>query len=179
MTNFQPYLIKPTSALFLDRDGVINVLKHMDYVKETEEFILMPGIEDSLKIFKSYFKRIFVVTNQQGVGKGLMIDSVDTIHAYFLSLIPESLHPDKLYHCPHLKEENCVCRKPNPGMALMAKNDFPEIDLVHSIIVGDSESDMEFGLNAGMQTAFISSQSHTKYQTFLNLPAFAQNLTSI
>lgn len=150
-----PSLITENSALFLDRDGVINQLREADYVKHTSEFVLLPEVIPALTILRPLFKRIFVVTNQQGIGKGLMQHSIDEIHNFFLSQIPNNLHPDKIYHCPHLTADNCSCRKPMPGMALQAKNDFPEIQLTHSVMVGDSESDMAFGRNAGMHCIFI------------------------
>jgi len=63
---------------------------------------------------------------------------------------------DKIYFCPHLKEDNCRCRKPNPGLAYMAKNDFPDIDFKKSLMIGDSESDIGFGKNAGMKTVLVN-----------------------
>jgi len=175
MKNSQNYSIKQDSALFIDRDGVINLLLPADYVKRKEEFILLPEVIPALEIFKSLFKRIFIVTNQQGIGKGLMEDSIEEIHAYFLSQIPLNLHPDKIYHCPHLSIENCTCRKPKPGMTLMAKNDFPEINLSSSFMIGDSESDMQFGQNAGMQSFYIL---HDKNQlNEYNHPVFSDILS--
>ena len=179
MTNFLPFLIKPDAALFIDRDGVINKLRPEDYVKQIREFELLPEVIPALEIFKPLFKRIFIITNQQGIGKGLMIDSIDTIHTHFLSLIPPHLHPDKIYHCPHLKDAHCACRKPKPGMALMAKNDFPEIQLSSSIMIGDSSSDIEFAKNGGMLPVLISnkaSSSNPEYPVFLDILAFAQSL---
>lgn len=177
--NSKPYLIKPDSALFIDRDGVINELRPADYVKSASEFILLPEVVPALLIFKRLFKRIFIVTNQQGIGKGLMNESIDKIHEHFLSLVPIELHPDKIYHCPHLKEERCSCRKPMPGMALRAKLDFPEIQLSHSLMVGDSQSDMVFGENCGMQLALISNAPASfsnSFPTYSNLLTFAQHL---
>jgi len=174
--NFQNFLIKPYSALFIDRDGVINKLRVDDYVKHISEFELLPEVIPALEILRPLFKRIFIVTNQQGIGKGLMIDDIETIHNYLLSLVPVKLHPDKIYHCPHLKEENCVCRKPKPGMALMAKNDFPEIKLTASIMIGDSQGDMYFAKNSGIKPIFISTNVSPEFDTFSNILTFAQSL---
>ncbi len=172
--NSQPFLIHNNSALFLDRDGVINKLRVEDYVKQTSEFELLPELIPALKILRPLFSRIFIVTNQQGIGKGLMIDSIDKIHDHFLSLLPKELQPNKIYHCPHLKEEACVCRKPKPGMALAAKNDYPEILLSHSFMIGDSISDMDFAKNSGMKPIFISKQDNQAYQTYTSILHFAQ-----
>ncbi len=174
------FLIKPDSALFIDRDGVINQLRVADYVKQISEFELLPQVIPAFEILRPLFKRIFVVTNQQGIGKDLMVDSIENIHTHFLSLIPEHLQPDKIYYCPHLKEDGCACRKPKPGMALMAKNDFPEIQLISSVMIGDSRSDMEFAKNAGMKPIFIS-KNETKIKEeyspiFPDILSFAQSL---
>lgn len=178
--NSQYFSIKPDSALFIDRDGVINKLRVADYVKQISEFDLLPEVIPALEILRPLFKRIFVVTNQQGIGKGLMIDSIDKIHEHFLSLLPFNLLPDKIYHCPHLREDNCVCRKPKPGMALMAKNEFPEIQLTNSIMIGDSQSDMEFAKNSGISQVFISkinsSFKNGEIPIFTDILAFAQSL---
>jgi D-glycero-D-manno-heptose 1,7-bisphosphate phosphatase len=183
MMNSLNYSIKPDSALFIDRDGVINQLRVQDYVKQKNEFILLKETIPALEIFRTLFKRIFIVTNQQGIAKGLMVDSIDEIHSFFLSQIPENLHPDKIYHCPHLSSENCACRKPKPGMALIAKNDFPEINLSSSFMIGDSYSDMEFAKNAGMHGFFIEhnkiNASDNNSLNFSNILEVAQFLNSL
>lgn len=144
-------------TLFLDRDGVINVRIIDGYVTKTEEFEFLPNVIDAFKIFKNKFKRIIVVTNQQGVGKGIMtIDDVERVHEYMIQQIEnQGGKIDKVYFCPQLKSEVDNYRKPSPKMAYFAKNDFPEIDLSKSIMVGDMNSDIEFGKNAGMKTVFI------------------------
>jgi histidinol-phosphate phosphatase family protein len=174
--NSPTFLIKPNSALFIDRDGVINKLRIDDYVKQLNEFELLTEVIPALKILRPLFKRIFVVTNQQGIGKGLMVNSIEEIHTHFLDILPSNLHPDKIYHCPHLKDAGCVCRKPKPGMALKAKYDFPEIELTNSIMIGDSQSDMEFAKSAGILPVFISKNSHPEFLTFSDILAFALSL---
>lgn len=150
-------IINDDWTLFLDRDGVINVRIIDGYVTKTEEFEFLPNVIDAFKIFKNKFKRIIVVTNQQGVGKGIMtIEDVERVHKYMLQQIEnQGGKIDKVYFCPELKSEVDNYRKPSPQMAYFAKNDFPEIDLSKSIMVGDMNSDVEFGMNAGMKTVFI------------------------
>lgn len=150
-------IINDDWTLFLDRDGVINVRIIDGYVTKTEEFEFLPNVIDAFKIFKNKFKRIIVVTNQQGVGKGIMtIEDVERVHKYMLQQIEnQGGKIDKVYFCPQLKSEVDNYRKPSPQMAYFAKNDFPEIDLSKSIMVGDMNSDVEFGMNAGMKTVFI------------------------
>ena len=150
-------IINDDWTLFLDRDGVINVRIIDGYFTKTEEFEFLPNVIDAFKIFKNKFKRIIVVTNQQGVGKGIMtIEDVERVHKYMLQQIEnQGGKIDKVYFCPQLKSEVDNYRKPSPQMAYFAKNDFPEIDLSKSIMVGDMNSDVEFGMNAGMKTVFI------------------------
>lgn len=144
-------------TLFLDRDGVINVRIIDGYVTKTEEFVFMPDVIEAFKIFKRKFKRIIVATNQQGVGKGLMTkEQVDMVHQYMKEEIENNGGKiDGIYFCPQLKSVPDNYRKPSPKMAFMAKEDFPDIDLSKSIMIGDMTSDIEFGKNAGMKTIFV------------------------
>lgn len=150
-------IINDDWTLFLDRDGVINVRIIDGYVTKTEEFEFLPNVIEAFKIFKNKFKRIIVVTNQQGVGKGVMtIEDVISVHNYMNQQIEnQGGKIDKIYFCPQLKSVADNYRKPSPKMAFFAKDDFPEIDFSKSIMVGDMNSDIEFGKNAGMKTVFI------------------------
>lgn len=146
-------------TLFLDRDGVINTKVDNDYIKRWNDFHFISGVLSSMSILRKKFNRILVVTNQQGIGKGLFTEhDLAEIHTKMQTeFLNSGCKIDKVYYCPALHAENSVYRKPNIGMALQAKKDFPEIDFSKSIMVGDSISDMEFGKNAGMKTAFINS----------------------
>lgn len=145
-------------TLFLDRDGVINHDKDNDYIRNREEFRFYDTTLEAMSILAPFFHRIVVTTNQKGVGKGLMtVADLDEIHQYMLAAIQEQGgRIDKIYYCSDLADDS-INRKPNPGMAFQAKNDFPAIDLSKSIIVGNRISDMGFGRNAGMHTVFIAS----------------------
>ena len=146
-------------SLFLDRDGVINKRIIGDYIKKLEEFRFLPGVLDAMYLFAGKFGKIFVVTNQQGIGKGLMSEiDLEIIHNHMLTEVKaHGGRLNKIYHSPYRAEENSIFRKPNPGLARKAKIDFPDIDFDKAIMVGDSISDMGFGRNAGMKTIFISS----------------------
>ena len=150
-------IINEEWTLFLDRDGVINVRIIDGYVTKTEEFEFLPNVIEAFKIFKNKFKRIIIVTNQQGVGKGIMTkEDVESVHEYMIQEIEnQGGRIDKVYFCPQLKSIADNYRKPSPKMAYFAKDDFPEIDLSKSIMVGDMNSDIEFGKNAGMKTIFV------------------------
>ncbi len=147
-------------TLFLDRDGVINERIFGGYVQSWEAFDLLPGVLESLVIFARCFGRIIMVTNQQGVGKGLMDKEVlNNIHRQLRATVEKAGgRLDAIYFCPDLESKVNNCRKPGIAMALQAQNDFPEIDFSKSIMVGDSVSDMEFGKNAGMFTVFVGTK---------------------
>lgn len=150
-------IINKDWTLFLDRDGVINVRIIDGYVTKIEEFEFLPNVIEALKIFKEKFKYIIVATNQQGVGKGIMkFEDVETVHQFMVKQVADNGGKiDKVYFCPQLKSVPDNYRKPSPKMAYFAKNDFPDIDLSKSIMIGDMNSDIEFGKNAGMKTIFI------------------------
>ncbi|HMG14214.1 MAG TPA: HAD family hydrolase [Saprospiraceae bacterium] len=145
-----------TWTLFLDRDGVINKRIPGNYVKNVDEFELINGVIEAITIFNRIFKNIFIVTNQQGIGKNYMtVEDLQLIHDHFIqSLEKERGRIDKIYFCSGLAKDNPPCRKPNIGMALQAKKDFPDIDFNKSLMIGDTESDMLFAKNAGMKALF-------------------------
>jgi histidinol-phosphate phosphatase family protein len=153
-------------TLFLDRDGVINQRLPQRYVKNWEQFDFLPGTLKAMPMFRSIFKRIIVVTNQQGIGKSLMtLDELAWIHQKMIAAIESAGgHIDKIYFCDQLANEKLSHRKPNPYMAFQAKNDFPEINFEQSIMVGDQESDIEFGKNVGMKTVWIPNSPSEKWK---------------
>lgn len=148
-------------TLFLDRDGVINERIEGDYVRKWEEFVFGEGVLEAMPILARKFNRIVVVTNQQGIAKGLMTaQDLEEVHQQMLTVIQENQgYIDKVYYCPLHEKENPTCRKPNTGMGLQAKLDFPEIDFERSIMVGDSISDIEFGKRLGMKTVFVTTKN--------------------
>ena len=150
--------IDTTWTLFLDRDGVINQRIPGQYISTIENFIFTPNALDAIQFFSTHFQTIVVVTNQQGIGKGVMTEQdLNRVHNHMITEIEKmGGHIDKVYFCPLLAKDNPSCRKPNTGMGFQAKKDFPSINFKKSIMVGDSISDMNFGLNLGMKTVFIN-----------------------
>ncbi len=180
--------IDKTWSLFLDRDGVINKQIPNDYVKKWAEFEFLPGVLESLPIFNDLFGKIFIVTNQQGIGKGLMTElDLTKLHEQFMyEVVTHGGRINKIYHSPYRQEEKSVFRKPNTGLARKAKIDFPVIEFKTSIMVGDSISDMQFGRNAGMFTIFISQheiqvEEHKEWIDFVypDLKSIADELNQI
>ena len=141
--------------LFLDRDGILN--KHLlgDYVRNWSMWEWLPGVLDAMPLLAKRFRRIFIVTNQQGVGKGLMTQAdLDDVHRHMLSDIKAAGgRIDKVYVCTDLESTHSPNRKPEIGMALQAQRDFPEVDFHRSVMVGDSKSDELFAQKSGMRFA--------------------------
>lgn len=144
--------------LFLDRDGVINNEIKDGYVLHTNMFQFSEGVLAAMPLLAKHFERIFIVTNQRCIGRGLLTTAgLQEIHDYMLTAITQhGGRIDKIYFCPDV-ESNSPCRKPASGMALQAKQDFPEIDFSQAVMVGNTLSDMQFGRTIGMQTVFIPS----------------------
>ena len=150
-----------TSAVFLDRDGVINV--DYGYVSTWERFEFLPGVPDALRALQDAGYLLIVVSNQSGIGRGYYceadVESLNQAIAQHLgSTVGVTL--SEFYHCPHHPTEaegefrrQCDCRKPAPGMIRQAVLDHG-IDLKTSLLVGDKDSDIEAGRAAGVARLF-------------------------
>lgn len=151
-------------TLFLDRDGVINVENVGSYVTSWEEFTFCEGSLAALRQLGDMFGKIVIVTNQRGVGKGIMtIGDLKEIHNNMVKQVKaEGGRIDKVYACTAVDDHDHN-RKPNIGMAYQAKEDFGEVDFRRSVMVGNAMSDMEFGKKAGMHTVFLTTK-HEPYQ---------------
>lgn len=133
-------------VLFLDRDGVINRQIDGHYIRRWEEWEFLPGVMEGLAALRPYFDYVFVVTNQQGMAKGLLrADELHRLHYRMRNaMASKGITIDRIYFCPHTEESQHLCRKPWPGMALWALAEYPDIHLSRSVMIGDKESDMDF-----------------------------------
>ena len=180
---------KKSWTLFLDRDGVINSSKLVGNIQNRAEFQFLSKNLSFFKKFSEIFGTIIVVTNQQGIAKGLItVEDLHDIHSYMISEIEKAGgHVNKVYFCPEHAYLKSQCRKPNSGMALEAQTDFPDIDFAKSVMVGDSDTDIEFGKRLGMTTVWIdngvvSDKKRAKIKSeadflFNSLEGFAETLT--
>jgi histidinol-phosphate phosphatase family protein len=159
MTSNLNLIADQTWTLFLDRDGVINTRIENGYVQSPEEFSFLPGVIEAISALSKVFGKIVVVTNQQGIGKGLYThDDLAAIHAYMIAEVARAGgRIDAVFYAPQLSVENSPMRKPGIGMALAAREKFPEINFSQSIMVGDTASDMQFARNAGMKAILCAS----------------------
>lgn len=149
-------------ALFLDRDGTININKH--YVYKKDDFILIEGICDVIKHYIQDGYIIIVVTNQSGVARGFFTEhDVVKLHEYAdILLQKKGVYITKWYYCPHHPvcgigdyTISCSCRKPKTGMIEQAVYDF-DIDVKQSLLVGDKQEDIECGERMGIKSIYVS-----------------------
>ncbi len=161
----------PRNAVFLDRDGTINVEK--SYLHRLEDWEWIPGAIDAIRRLNRAGYLVIVVTNQAGIARGMYgEEEVRKLHGQIDAMLAsQGAHIDAYYYCPHHPDFGdqiaCNCRKPAPGMILQARDDWV-IDLSRSYIVGDKIADMEAGLAVGVMPILVA----TGYgaETRLTLP---------
>ena len=153
-------------TLFIDRDGVINERLFDDYVLTTEDFVFKNGVLEVSQSLFSKFKHVILVTNQQCVGKNLIVkEDLDKIHEHMLSELKQhGSSIDLVLVATELKGSEPNKRKPSPKMGHMAQDTFSDIDFSKSIMVGDTDSDIHFGKNLGMKTVLIRSEEKTSLE---------------
>jgi len=158
---FPPDVLDGSWTLFLDRDGVININKDDSYIFNRNEFVFSEGALEAISRLSDFFKRIIVITNQRGVGKGLMTEAdLHDIHGYMVEKIERTCgRIDDIFYCISTDDAH-PDRKPSPGMAFRAREKFPEIDFTKSIMVGDKSGDMQWGRNIGAMTVWITSKRY-------------------
>lgn len=156
-----------SKAIFLDRDGVLNV--DSGYTYRPSDLIVPENVPESLKVLQDKGFKLVVITNQSGVARGFF--SLDEVHAFHRSMQREMLaragvRLDHFYICPHypgakvaVYDQTCRCRKPEPGLILQAAQEL-RLDLSHSWMIGDRDSDIQCGQRAKVKTIW---QVNPKY----------------
>ncbi len=143
------------AAVFLDRDGTVNVEK--EYLSDPESLFLVEGAAEGIKLLNDAGFAVIITTNQSGIGRGMFTElTLRAIHKKLLRLIKQKSGGslDAIYFCKHSPEENCDCRKPLPGMIKQAQEEFG-LDLSRSYVVGDKKADIEFGKNGGTSSILV------------------------
>jgi histidinol-phosphate phosphatase family protein len=161
-------------AVFLDRDGVLNVYLPGDYAKAPDELTVLPGVGAAVARLQAAGFLTVLISNQQGVAKGLMTESD-------LAAVTQKLRAevplDAVYYCPHLKSDDCPCRKPRPGMLLQAAQEH-EIDLAQSVFIGDTPTDAQAAQAAGVDFVLVlTGQTKTPEAISAPLAFVAHTLT--
>jgi D-glycero-D-manno-heptose 1,7-bisphosphate phosphatase len=141
-------------AVFLDRDGTI--MEDANYVGSLDRVILIPCAAAALKRLREAGYKLFVITNQSGVGRGYFSsEAVRQIHAHLDEQFGKiGVRFDRYYVCPHHPEDNCDCRKPKPKFLLEAAREYG-LNLSHCFMIGDRPSDLMAGRNAGARTILV------------------------
>ncbi len=162
---------KSRPAVFLDRDGTINL--EIEYLHDAEKFELLPGAGEGMKALQNMGYRLVVVTTQAGIGLGYFSkeDFYKVNRAMFRALGPFGVTLDQILFCPHGKAENCDCRKPNTGLFERAAADL-NIDLPNSIVIGDKTSDLEAGRRLGLTTIAVDTGHGCKDAEFDIVPDY-------
>lgn len=169
-------------AIFLDRDGTIN--KYVGFLRDIDDFELLPGVADSIKKINEFGYLAIVITNQPVIARGEVTwEELEKIHNKMETLLGrEGAYLDAIYFCPHHPDKgfegeipelkiDCECRKPKPGLFFRAAKDF-NIDLSQSWMVGDGKNDVLAGKNAGCRTALIGSYDYGQDMTISDLRNF-------
>lgn len=162
-------------AVFLDRDGTIN--KYVGFLRDIDEFELLPGVAEAVKLINASGYLAIVVTNQPVIARGeVTVPQLQEIHNKMETLLgTEGAYLDAIYYCPHHPHKgyegevpelkiDCDCRKPKPGMLLKAAEEF-NIDLSQSWMIGDGENDIKAGKAAGCRTALIGTDDYKQNET--------------
>ncbi len=158
-------------ALFLDRDGVVN--KEKNYLYKIEDFEFIDGVFETCRYFQDKGYLIIIITNQAGIARGKYTEKDFEILTNWMleEFRKENIRISKVYHCPHHPDFSgeCECRKPKPKMILDAQREF-DINLQNSILVGDKNSDIEAGINAGIYQNYLITTGHKIFKHDLKVP---------
>lgn len=163
VTGFNSEVKMSERYVFMDRDGVINKdpagWTEYSYVTNREDFHVLPGVLDGLKLFMDAGYKIIVISNQQGVAKGYFSQKeLDEVTRGMKRIIKNAGSKiTKVYYCTHHKEEKCACRKPQAGLFLKAKVEFKIKNFNDNFFIGDTENDMQAAKTAGLKTILVLS----------------------
>lgn len=167
-------------GIFLDRDGVINevLTKRVKFVNKPSDLYLLEGVGEAIKLFNDHGYKVFVVTNQGGIGLGYMKEeALKRVHQKMRKDLAEyEAKVDDIAYCPHKPKAGCACRKPRPQM-LFDLAEKHQVDLEKSYMVGDRDPDIEAGREAGAKTVLVGSREETSNEAdyrFHDLLAFAK-----
>jgi D-glycero-D-manno-heptose 1,7-bisphosphate phosphatase len=167
-------------AVFLDRDGTINI-NEPEYIHKIEDFKFVPYVIPALQKLSKTDYKIIIVTNQSGIGKEYFKkQDLEKLHRWMIGeLKKKNIRIDKIYYCPHQAKDNCSCRKPKGGMLFQAVKDFG-LDLSKSWIIGDSERDVITGRRTNVKTILLGNVGKAKFSKLKISPHYwAKNFLDV
>tara|TARA_B100001971_G_C18268012_1_gene596279 strand:- start:35101 stop:35625 length:525 start_codon:yes stop_codon:yes gene_type:complete len=167
---------EPQKLLFLDRDGTLIYDKHYMHDPKLVEFV--PNCLLALKKFKERGYLFYVITNQSGIGRGFFNEEqMHSVHHKMDELFAkEGIKIEQYLHCPHAPEDNCDCRKPSPKLINLVLKDL-NYDPKFSFMIGDKQSDVDAGLNAGIQGVLVKKDANSERPgEFLDLLEMYQSI---
>jgi D-glycero-D-manno-heptose 1,7-bisphosphate phosphatase len=180
-----------TTAVFLDRDGTLNVEK--GYIRTVEDLVLIPGTAKAIKHLNEQGILAILTTNQTGAARGFYdLSHIEALNQRVAKLLFDeaNAHLDAVFYCPHLSKSTipefaieCLCRKPQTGMIEMACKQFQSIDLESSYVIGDKASDVMLAKNAGCKSILVKTGYGEKvlagqYQVLTDQPDWIANNTA-
>jgi D-glycero-D-manno-heptose 1,7-bisphosphate phosphatase len=160
-----------SGAIFLDRDGTINIDKN--YVYKIEDWEFLPHALKGLNILSLRGYKLVIVTNQSGIGRGYYSQhDMEKLHNYVMSLLKEqNIEIAGIYFCPHTPSEDCNCRKPKTELLKKASEDL-NIDLYKSYFIGDKTCDIKMGIDSGCKTIMVQTGACGKDGKYDVIPDF-------
>lgn len=160
-------------GIFLDRDGVINEVlsQRVKFVNRPEDFYLLEGAAEAIKLFNDQGYKVFVVTNQGGIGLGFMKEAaLKEVHIKMEANLAESgAEIDDIAYCPHKPKAGCACRKPQPQMILNLAEKHA-VDISKSYMIGDRKPDIEAGKSAGLKTIIVGNRKEEQADADMYFP---------
>jgi len=161
--------------IFLDRDGVINIDKH--YLYKIEDFEFYENLFETCKYFQELGYQLIIITNQSGIGRKYFTQSdFKKLTQWMLNKFKSnSINILDIFYCPHIPEDKCTCRKPEPGMIIQACDKY-DIDLDNSWMIGDKISDIDLAYNAGIKNSILISSEYNTNKDFLKTKNIIKNI---
>jgi len=153
-------LVKP--SIFLDRDGTI--IEDIGFIKKPSEVVFYPYTISSLLLLQEHFL-LFIITNQSGIAKGFITQNeADLVNQHIVRVLKsQGVFITETFCCPHKTEDNCNCKKPKTQFIFDAKEKYA-FDFESSYIIGDHPSDVECGINAGINSIYLLSGHGLKHR---------------
>jgi len=167
---------KTARAIFLDRDGTINI--DHGFVYRVDDFQFAPQAPESMRLLQDGGYKLIVITNQSGIGHGKYTEKdMHVLHQHMQDQLDGfGVKLDGIAFCPHRRDAACTCRKPGIGMLEQVSDVIADVDFTQSWMVGDKEADVLFGQTAGMQTALLSSRYWQRDTLVVEPTVFAPSL---